>query len=60
MKIKKCFLSCYVRHINPLNEHPERIKKKKRQKIAEKLNYALMFLVIKKQSLSNSYFRSKI
>ena len=22
---KKCFLWCHVRHINPLNEHPERI-----------------------------------
>ena len=22
---KKCFLWCRVRHINPLNEHPERI-----------------------------------
>ena len=25
---KECFLLCHVRHINPLNEHPERIKKK--------------------------------
>ena len=24
---KKCFLWCHVRNINPLNEHPERIKK---------------------------------
>ena len=25
-KDKKCFLWCHVRHINPPNEHPERIK----------------------------------
>ena len=24
---QKCFLRCHVRHINPLKEHPERIKK---------------------------------
>ena len=24
---KRCFLWCHVRHINPLNEHPERILK---------------------------------
>ena len=26
-KDKKCFLWCHVRHVNPLREHPERIKK---------------------------------
>ena len=26
-KDKKCFLWCHVRHINPSNKHPERIKK---------------------------------
>ena len=26
-KDKKCFLWCHIRHINPLKEHPERIKK---------------------------------
>ena len=26
-KDQKCFLWCHVRHINPSNEHPERIKK---------------------------------
>ena len=26
-KDQKCFLRCHVRHINPLKEHPERIKK---------------------------------
>ena len=37
-KDKKCFLWCHVRHINPLKEHPERIKKTDK-KIAEELNY---------------------
>ena len=35
---QKCFLWCHVRHINPLKEHPERIKKIDR-KIACNLNY---------------------
>ena len=37
-KDEKCFLWCHVRHINPSNEHPERIKKTNK-KIAEKLDY---------------------
>ena len=37
-KDKKCFLWCHVRHINPLNKHPERILKNDK-KIAEELNY---------------------
>ena len=37
-KDNKCFLWCHVRHINPLKEHPERIKKTDK-KIAEKLDY---------------------
>ena len=35
---QKCFLWCRVRHINPVKEHPERIKKTDRD-IACKLNY---------------------
>ena len=35
---QKCFLWCHVRHINPLKEHPERIKKIDR-KIACNLNF---------------------
>ena len=38
MKIKNVFLWCHVRRINPLNEHPERIKQTEK-KIAEELNY---------------------
>ena len=37
-KDQKCFLWCHVKHINPLKEHPERIKKTD-EKIAEKLHY---------------------
>ena len=37
-KDQKYFLWCYVRHINPSKEHPERIKKTDK-KIAEKLYY---------------------
>ena len=35
---QKCFLWCHVRHINPVNEHSERIKKTDRR-IASNLNY---------------------
>ena len=35
---QKCFSWCHVRHINPLKEHPERIKKIDRE-IARNLNY---------------------
>ena len=37
-KDNKCFLCCHVRHINPLKEHPERIKETDK-KIAEELHY---------------------
>ena len=37
-KYKKCFLWCHVRHINPLKEHRERIKKTYK-KIAKKHDY---------------------
>ena len=36
-KDKKCFLWCHVRHINPSNKHPERIKNDKQT--AEELDY---------------------
>ena len=35
---RKCFVWCHVRHINPLKEHPERIKKIDKE-IACNLNY---------------------
>ena len=35
---QKCFLWCHVRHINPVKEHPGRIKKTDRR-IASNLNY---------------------
>ena len=31
-KDQKCFLWCHVRHVNPLKEHTERIKRKNEQK----------------------------
>ena len=35
---QKCFLWCHIRHINPLNEHPERITRTDKE-IACNLNY---------------------
>ena len=46
---QKCFLWCHVRHINPLNEHPERITKIDK-KSASSLNYdEIKFPVEKKR-----------
>ena len=50
-KDKKYFLWCHVRHINPSNEHPERIKKTDK-KIAEKLNYDGIEFQCKKKILT--------
>ena len=36
---QKCFLWCHVRHINPLKEHPERIKKNDEKIACNLLNY---------------------
>ena len=47
-KDKKCFLWCHVRHINPSNEHPERIKTTDK-KIAEKLDYDEIEFPVKKK-----------
>ena len=38
INIKKCFLWCHVRHINPTQDHPGRIKKTDRR-LASNLNY---------------------
>ena len=35
---QKCFLWCHVRHINPVKEHPGRIKKID-ERLASNLNY---------------------
>ena len=35
---QKCFLWCHVRHVNPIEEQPGRIKKTDRR-IASNLNY---------------------
>ena len=36
----KCLLWCHVRHLNPINDHSTRIKKKKDKRIVDTLNYA--------------------
>ena len=48
-KDDKCFRWCHIRHLNPLIEHPERIKKGDKQMINE-LNYdGIAFPVTQKQ-----------
>ena len=36
---QKCFLWCHVRHINPTQDHPGRIKKKNDRRLASNPNY---------------------
>ena len=43
-KDKKCFLWCHVRHINPLNEHPERIKTTDKKLLKNLIMMKLSFL----------------
>ena len=47
-KDEKCFLWCHVRHINLLNKHPERIKKKTKKLLKNLIMMELSFLYIKK------------
>ena len=35
---QKCFIWCYVRHINPIKVHPERITRKDKELVND-LNY---------------------
>ena len=41
---QKCFLWCHVRHINPLNEHPERITKNDERLLVVLIMMRLNFL----------------
>ena len=43
-KDKKCFLWCHVRHINPSNKHPERIKKTDKKLLKNLIMMELSFL----------------
>ena len=47
-KDKKCFLWCHVRHINPSNKHPERIKKTDKEFLKNLIMMKLNFLYKKK------------
>ena len=47
-KDKKCFLWCHVRHINPSNKHPERIKKTDKKFLKNLIMMKLNFLYKKK------------
>ena len=43
-KDKKCSLRCHIRHINPLKEHPERIKKMTKKLLKNLIIMGLSFL----------------
>ena len=47
---QKCFLWCHVRHINPLKEHPKRMKNIDR-KLASNLNYDVIEFPVQEKYL---------
>ena len=47
-KDKNCFLWCHVRHIKPLKEHPERIKKTDKKLVKNLIMMELSFQCKKK------------
>ena len=56
---QKCFLSCHVRHINPLKEHPERIKKIDGE-IACNLNYDKIEFPVKEKDFKKVEVQNNI
>ena len=49
---QKCFLWCYVRHINPVKIHPERITQNDK-KLANDLNYDRVGFPVREKYFSN-------
>ena len=58
-KDKKYFLWCHVRHINTLNEHPERIKKTDK-KIAKKLDCNGIEFPVQEKDFNNIKVKNNI
>ena len=56
---QKCFLWCHVRHINPVKEHPGRIKKTDRE-IACKRNYDGIELSVQERDFSKIEVQNNI
>ena len=53
------FLWCHVRHINPLNEHPERIFKNDK-KMAEELSYDGIEFPVEEKDFSKIEIKNNI
>ena len=58
-KDQKCFLWSHVRHISPLKEHPERIKKTDK-KIAKKLDYDGIEFLVREKDFSKIEVKNNI
>ena len=56
---QKCFLRCHVRHINPLKEHPERIKKIDKE-ISCDLNYGEIEFPVKEKDFEKIEVQNNI
>ena len=58
-KDQKCFLWCYVRHINPVKEHPERIKKNDK-KIVKKLDFDEIEFPVQEKNFNKTEVKNNI
>ena len=56
---QKCFLWCHVRHINPTQDHPGRIKKTDRR-LASNLNYAGIEFPVQEKDFSKTEVQKNI
>ena len=56
---QKCFLWCHVRHINPVKEHPERIKKIDREIVCN-LNYDKIKFPVEEKDFEKIEVRNNI
>ena len=57
--IKKCFLWCHVRHINPVKKHPERILKIDKR-LASNLNYERIEFPVQEKDFSKIEVQNNI
>ena len=58
-KDQKCFLWCYVRHINPVKIHPERIAKEDK-KLAKDIHYDEIEFPVQEKDLDKIEVKSNI
>ena len=56
---QKCFLWCYIRHINSIKIHPERIRQKDKE-LANDLDYDIIEFLVRKEDFSQIEIKNNI